>query len=175
MVAAAVILPVGIDTDWMKEVRDSKQLTADKREYLFRYIYENATAVGVGRAGHDIIDSRGIAGATRLAMRLAVEQLSPPADALLIDYLRLPEIMLPQKGIVKGDSRCFCIACASIIAKVTRDRLMAELDSDYPEYGLARHKGYGTAEHIDCISRLGPSPIHRMSFDPVRSMTRGLF
>lgn len=174
VVAAAVILPSGIDEPWLGEVRDSKQLSPEKRESLFNYIHENALAVGVGCAGHEIIDGRGIAGATRLAMKLAVEQLSPPADALLIDYVRLPEVMLPQKGIPKGDSLCYCIACASIIAKVTRDRMMAELDASYPDYGLALHKGYGTSKHLECIYRMGPSPVHRMSFDPVRSMTRGL-
>jgi ribonuclease HII len=105
-------------------------------------------------------------------MKLAIDQLSPPPDTLLIDYMHLPEVKLPQKGITNGDSLCFSIACASIIAKVTRDHLMIELDKAYPGYGLARHKGYGTREHLDCLCQLGPSPIHRQSFKPVKDLIR---
>jgi ribonuclease HII len=103
-------------------------------------------------------------------MKSAIDQLSPPPQTLLIDYLSLPEVELPQKGIVHGDSRCFSIACASIIAKVTRDNLMVELDKAYPGYLLAHHKGYGTREHLACLRRLGPSPVHRRSFRPVKDM-----
>jgi ribonuclease HII len=103
-------------------------------------------------------------------MKMAVQQLSPAPEFLLIDYLHLPEINLPQKGITFGDSLCFSIACASIIAKVTRDRLMVELDEVHQGYGMARHKGYGTRQHLDCLLRLGPSPAHRRSFKPVREM-----
>jgi ribonuclease HII len=174
VVAAAVILPLDLQTPWLERVRDSKQLTPAKREGLFDFICNAAVSFGVGAAECEVIDLRGIAGATRLAMRRAVEQLSPAAEALLIDWVRLPEVRLPQKGIPKGDSKCYCIACASIIAKVTRDRLMTEMDGGYPGYGLARHKGYGTREHLDCLSRLGPSPIHRQSFRPVRILTQGL-
>jgi len=173
VVAAAVILPADMDTPWLSQVRDSKQLSPARRELLFHHIHETAIAIGIGSAEREIVDTRGIVRATRLAMRLAIEQLSPPAEALLIDYMRLPEVSLPQKGITGGDSRCFCIACASIIAKVTRDLLMIKLDRTYPDYGLARHKGYGTREHLACLSRLGPSPIHRRSFNPVRSMIQG--
>ncbi len=169
--AAAVILPNNIDTPWLNQVKDSKQLTPNKREYLSHRIRETAISVGVGMAPHKIIDSQGIIKATRLAMKLAIAQLSPPPDFLLIDYLSLPDVPLPQKGIKYGDSLCTSIACASIIAKVARDHLMVELDQTYPGYGLARHKGYGTKEHISCLRRLGPSPIHRQSFKPVRDVS----
>jgi ribonuclease HII len=170
VVAAAVILPRHIDAPWLSEVRDSKQLTPAKRELLFHRIHEVAISIGVGLTPHHLIDAHGIVKATRLAMKLAVERLSPPAESLLIDYMRLPEVRLPQKGITNGDSLCFSIACASIIAKVARDRLMVEFDRIYPGYGLAQHKGYGTREHLECLTRLGPCPIHRQSFKPVREI-----
>ncbi len=122
---------------------------------------------------HTVIDESGIVKATQLAMKLAITRLSPTPDNLLIDYVRLPGIKLPQKGVVDGDSLCFSIACASIVAKVTRDRLMVELDKDYPGYGLADHKGYGTEKHLKCLYRLGPSSIHRRSFAPVKGMIEG--
>jgi ribonuclease HII len=175
VVAAAVILPRHIDAPWISEVKDSKQLTPARRELLFHRIHEVAVSIGIGLTPHNLIDTQGIVRATRLAMRMAVEKLSPPAESLLIDYLRLPEVRLPQKGIVDGDNLCFSIACASIIAKVARDRLMVGFDKDYPGYGLARHKGYGTREHLECLIRLGPCPIHRQSFRPVRELIGGLF
>lgn len=141
-----------------------------KRELLFHHIHKIAVAIGLGLASREIIDTQGIIKATRLAMKLAIDRLSPPPDTLLIDYMSLPEVTLSQKGIVKGDSLCFSIACASIIAKVTRDNLMVELDRAYPGYGLARHKGYGTRQHLACLRRLKPSPIHRYSFKPVKNM-----
>jgi len=170
VVAAAVILPCQIDAPWLSLVRDSKQLRPVKRELLFHHLHQTAVALGIGLADHDVIDSLGIVRATQLAMKLAVDQLSPPPETLLIDYMHLPEVELPQKGVKYGDSRCFSIACASIIAKVTRDRLMVELDGVYPGYELTRHKGYGTREHLARLHRLGPSPIHRRSFRPVKEM-----
>ena len=170
VLAAAVILPYQIDAPWLNQVRDSKQLSPARRELLFGYIREVAISVGIGMVRHEVIDNQGIAKATRLAMKLAVDQLSPPPESLLIDYIRLPEVPLPQKGITNGDELCLSIACASIVAKVTRDRLMIELDSIYPGYGLANHKGYGTRAHLSCIYRLGPSTIHRRSFQPVKGM-----
>jgi len=164
VVASAVILPCKIRRPWLKEVRDSKILTHDKREYLFRCIQETAVAIGTGTVSHEIIDARGIAVATRLAMKQAIEELVPAADSLLIDFFKLPEVDLPQKGIIDGDALCHSIACASIIAKVTRDHLMMELDSQFPGYGLCHHKGYGTKEHWSCIEKLGLSPIHRLTF-----------
>jgi ribonuclease HII len=170
VVAAAVILPRKLKGHWLKQVRDSKLLTPDKREYLFEHIQEVAVSVSVGAISHQIIDARNILQSTYLAMLQAVSQLSPEPDSLLIDYIRLPEITLPQWGIVNGDGLCFSIACASIIAKVSRDRLMVELDGVYPGYGLAQHKGYWTEEHVANLNRLGPSPIHRRSFHPVKEI-----
>lgn len=167
VVAAAVILPHRLDTPWLVQVKDSKLLSPARREFLFHRIKEAAIAVGVGVISNDTIDTQGIVEATRLAMKIAVEMLSPAAEFLLIDYMRLPGVSLPHKGITNGDYLCFSIACASIVAKVTRDRLMLELDSVYPGYGLAQHKGYGTAGHLSCLYRLGPSPVHRRSFRPV--------
>jgi ribonuclease HII len=170
VVAAAVILPLNKDLPFIGQVRDSKKLTPLKREYLFRTLHEFAVTLAVGISGLDIIDTFGIVAATRQAMKSAIGQLSPPADYVLVDYLRLPEVNLPQKGITHGDDLCYSIACASIIAKVSRDRLMIELDEEYSGYGLANHKGYGTKEHMECLWRLGPCPVHRKTFSPVREM-----
>jgi len=171
VVAAAVILPCNLDTPWLTQVKDSKQLSPARRELLFRYIHEAAISIGIGTTPNDIIDNQGIVKATRLSMKMAIEQLLPPPESLLIDYMSLPEVPLPQKGITNGDSLCLSIACASIIAKVTRDHLMLKLDDIYPGYGLEKHKGYGTKEHLTCLHRLRPSPIHRQSFQPVKDMT----
>ena len=170
VVAAAVILPHHIRNRWRHKVRDSKQLNPATRELLSDRIQEVAVSVGIGLSSPDVIDTEGIAKATRLAMKSAIDQLSPQPQYLLIDYVRLTEVPLPQKGITDGDSLCFSIACASIVAKVARDRIMVELDGVYPGYGLARHKGYGTREHLACLRRHGPCPIHRSSFQPVREM-----
>ncbi|MBI4284230.1 MAG: ribonuclease HII [Chloroflexi bacterium] len=172
VVAAAVILPHHINTTWLDLVRDSKLLSPARREMLFHHIHQIAVTVGVGLASHEVIDTQGIIKATQLAMKLAVDQLSPPAETLLIDYMHLPNVKLPQKGVTDGDSLCFSIACASIIAKVTRDQLMRALDRVYPGYGLADHKGYGTREHLAHLSQLGASPIHRQSFQPVKDVIR---
>ena len=170
VVAAAVILPLHIDASWLNQVKDSKQLSPARREFLFHCIHEIAVSIGVGMVPHYLIDAQGIIKATCLAMKLAIDQLSPPPQSLLIDYMRLPEVKLPQKGITNGDSLCFSIACASIIAKVARDQLMVAFDKIYPGYGLAQHKGYGTREHLACLLRLGPCPIHRQSFKPVKDI-----
>jgi len=172
VVAAAVILPCHINAPWLSQIKDSKQLSPAKRELLFPHINEAAISIGIGKVAAKIIDKQGIVRATRLAMKSAIDQLLPPAESLLIDYMLLPEVPLPQKGITKGDSLCLSIACASIIAKVARDHLMIEFDRIYPGYGLAQHKGYGTKEHIACLRRLGPSPIHRRSFRPVKYMIK---
>lgn len=173
VVAAAVILPCHIDAPWLNQVKDSKQLSPARRELLFHCIHEVAISIGIGMVPPEVIDSQGIIKATRLAMKLAIDQLSPPPESLLIDYMLLPEVLLPQKGITDGDSLCFSIACASIMAKVARDRLMIELDRTYTGYELAQHKGYGTKEHLSCLRRLGPSPIHRQSFKPVKDIIQG--
>jgi ribonuclease HII len=168
VVAAAVILSYQRDAPWLNQVKDSKQLSAARRQILSHHIHEIAISIGIGITPNDTIDNQDIIRATRLAMKSAIDQLSPPPESLLIDYMLLPEVPLPQKGIKDGDSLCFSIACASIIAKVARDRLMIEFDRVHPGYGLAQHKGYGTREHLSCLRRLGPSPIHRQSFKPVR-------
>jgi ribonuclease HII len=170
VIAAAVVLPLDRNIGFIDQVRDSKKLSPTKREYLFHHIHEVAVSVGIGMSDLDIINSLGIVAATRLAMKSAVEQLSPQADSLLVDYLSLPEIDLPQKGIARGDDLSYSIACASIVAKVSRDRMMIELDRRFSGYGLANHKGYGTREHIACLKRLGPCAIHRKTFRPVREM-----
>jgi len=131
VVAAAVILPLEERPFWLSRVRDSKQLTPSQRESIFDRMMESGIAFGVGVVSHEVIDERGIAPATRLAMRHAIEQLSTRPDYLLIDYMRLPGVRIPQKGVVDGDSICVSIAAASIVAKVTRDHLMVELDSQF--------------------------------------------
>jgi ribonuclease HII len=168
--AAAVILPLRLKGAWLNEVRDSKLLSPIKREFLFHHIHETAISVGVGMIPPKLIDNLGIVKATRLAMKSAIDQLSPPPQSLLIDYMSLPEVPLHQKGITNGDELCFSIACASIIAKVARDHLMIALDKAYPGYGLAQHKGYCTQKHLSCLHQLGPCPIHRQSFRPVRDI-----
>jgi ribonuclease HII len=173
VVAAAVILPAEFQSEWLHLVADSKVISASRREFLYKCLYQAAVAVGVGVIDVPTIDMVGIAKATRLAMKMAVKQLDPKPDYLLIDYFRLPEVRLPQKGVTDGDSLCLSIASASIIAKVTRDRIMIEFDRIYPGYQFAAHKGYGTREHFKCLQRLGASPIHRRSFQPVRDVCNG--
>jgi len=165
VMAAAVILPVGLALD---DVDDSKKLSPDKREKLFDIIMSQAVSVGVGIIGPLEIDRINILQATRSAMLAAVQQLSPQPDYLLIDGISTINSAIPQKTIKKGDSLSLSIAAASIIAKVTRDRLMVEMDSKYPGYGFSGHKGYGSAAHLDAIRKLGPSPIHRMTFGGVK-------
>jgi ribonuclease HII len=172
VVAAAVILPLENDFAWLSLVRDSKQLTPRRREQIFKSIQQSCIAVSIGMASHADIDTVGIVKATRMAMGQAVRELTCTPDSLLIDALSLPEVPLPQWGIVRGDQLSLSIACASIVAKVTRDRYMIELDSSYPGYGLARHKGYGTRQHLVSLCYLGACPIHRRSFAPVRRLAR---
>jgi ribonuclease HII len=166
VVAAAVIMPENIKARWKSRVRDSKQLTPKARESLFPFIQETAVSLGIGSMANDVIDTIGIARATCLAMIDAINQLAPQPEFLLIDFVKL-DLTIPQKGIIDGDSLCFSIACASIIAKVTRDRKVTEMDRDYPGYGFASHKGYGTREHLACLREKGPCPLHRRSFQPV--------
>lgn len=151
-------------------LRDSKQLTPRQRERLYPIIESAALAVGVGIVPPEKIDEVGIVPATRQAMGLAIAQLDPPPDFLLIDFINLPGLSIPQKSITRGDALSFSIAAASIVAKVTRDRLMVRLDARYPGYGFARHKGYGTPQHRESLARLGPSPIHRLSFAPMKRL-----
>ncbi len=163
--AAAVILPAGLS---IIGVDDSKKLSPEKREKLFEIIMVQALSVGVGIIGPAEIDRINILQATRRAMLAAVRQLSPQPDCLLIDGISTIDSAIPQKTIKKGDSLSLSIAAASIIAKVTRDRFMIEMDSKYPEYGFSGHKGYGSAAHLDAIRRFGPSPIHRLTFGGVK-------
>lgn len=165
VVAAAVILPVGVHIDG---VDDSKKLSPKQRDALFDVITAQALRIGVGMAAARVIDRINILQATRLAMQEAVGKLSPPPDYLLIDGISTIASPYPQKTIIKGDSLSLSIAAASIIAKVSRDRLMRELDLQYPGYGFAGHKGYGSASHMEAIRRLGPSPVHRKTFGGVK-------
>ena len=169
VVAAAVILPPdeGI-AQRLAGVGDSKQLTPAERERLYPVIVREAVAVGVGAIPAEAIDALGIVAATRQAMALAVASLTVPPEHLLIDALRLPDVACPQTSLIKGDARCLSIAAASIVAKVTRDRLLVELDQQYPGYGLARHKGYGTPQHRAALAGLGPCLLHRRSYRPIR-------
>lgn len=168
VMAAAVILPPDLNAPWVRLVRDSKLLSPQQRTALYRHIQEAGFATAVGAVSADEIDRMGIGPATRLAMQHAVTGLAQSPDFLLIDGMKLPALKLPQKGIIGGDRSCLAIACASIVAKVLRDRLMEEVDAIYRGYGFASHKGYGTAEHLAALRRLGPSPIHRRCFAPIR-------
>ncbi len=161
VVAAAVILPVNCQ---ISGVTDSKQLTPKKREGLFDEIHRAAVAVGVGCVNNQEIDQINILRATMSAMAQAVVQITPSPDYALVDGTHLPDIFLSAKAIPKGDTLVQSIAAASIIAKVTRDRLMIEFDETYPGYGFRVHKGYGTLLHRQAIAQLGPCPIHRHSF-----------
>jgi ribonuclease HII len=169
VVASAVILPHPASLTWLELVRDSKELNSRKRDSLFDLINKEAVAVGIGIIPPQTIDSVNILKATKLAMMQAVEKLPRQPNFLLIDRVTLSQCPIPQRGITRGDKLCLSIACASIIAKVTRDRIMEEFDQIYPDYGFARHKGYGTGGHISCLQKLGPSPIHRLYFAPVRN------
>jgi ribonuclease HII len=167
--AAAVILPMqdGL-CQVLSGVRDSKQMTAKKRVHWAVIIRQQALAWGVGFASHEEIDQQGIIAATRLAMARAIQELSLPPVHLLIDALRLPQINLQQTALIKGDRRSLSIAAASILAKTSRDALMQEQDVFYPGYYFGQHKGYGTRRHQLALSELGPCPIHRLSFKPLR-------
>ena len=161
VVAGAVILPADCEILFLN---DSKKLSAAKREELYDEIMEKAVAVGVGMASPARIDEINILQATYEAMRTAVSELGVEPDILLNDAVTIPEITIPQVPIIKGDAKSVSIAAASIIAKVTRDRLMVQYEEVLPGYGFAKHKGYGSKEHIEAIRRLGPTPIHRRTF-----------
>ena len=161
VVAAAVILPKDCTILYLN---DSKKLSAKRREELYDEIMEKAVSVGVGMASPQRIDEINILQATYEAMREAVGGLSVEPDLLLNDAVTIPDVLIPQVPIIKGDAKSISIACASIIAKVTRDRLMLEYDKILPEYGFASNKGYGSRDHIEALKQNGPSPIHRKSF-----------
>ena len=161
VVAAAVIFSPGV---CILGVDDSKKLTALRREELFELIRQSALDYGVGIVSHEAIDRINVLRATMQAMAEAVSRLSPAPDYLLVDGPSCAPGAVPAKAMVRGDARCFSIAAASIIAKVTRDRIMMEYDRAFPGYGFARHKGYGTPEHLAALRTLGPCEIHRKSF-----------
>ena len=161
VVAGAVILPPDCQILY---INDSKKLSEKKREELYPIIMEQALAVGIGMASPQRIDEINILQATYEAMRLAIQNLSIKPDILLNDAVTIPDVDIRQIPIVKGDAKSISIGAASIIAKVTRDRLMVEYDALLPEYGFASHKGYGTAAHIAALKAHGPTPIHRRSF-----------
>ena len=168
--AAAVILPMGSDglAEALAGVRDSKQLTPWQREKLAPIIQMRALAWSVGWADAAEIDQLGIALASRLAFCRALEGLRMPAEHLLLDYFRLPEVELAQTALVKGDQRSLSIACASILAKTARDAYMCAQEGQYPGYGFAQNKGYGTAKHRAALDALGPCPLHRRSFNLIK-------
>jgi ribonuclease HII len=171
VVAAAAVLP------WrcrLPGLHDSKRLTAAERERLYDLIMRRALSIGVGLADARMVDRLNVLEATRLAMREAVDQLGAQPDLVLVDGRELLDLAVPQQAIVGGDRLCASIAAASIVAKVVRDRMMRELDELYPDYGFARHKGYGTREHQAKLVELGPCPEHRRSFAPVRELRQRL-
>lgn len=161
VVAGAVILPKDCDILY---INDSKQLSEKKREELYDIIMEKAVGVAVGYASVERIDEINILQATFEAMREAISKLPVSPDILLNDAVTIPQVIIPQVPIIKGDAKSISIGAASIIAKVTRDRLMVEYDSVFPEYGFASNKGYGSAAHIEAIKKIGPCPIHRRTF-----------
>ena len=161
VVAGAVVLPKDCEILY---INDSKKLTEKKREELYEVIMEQALAAGIGMASAQRIDEINILQATYEAMREAVHNLGITPDILLNDAVTIPQLDIPQEPIVKGDARSISIGAASIIAKVTRDRLMVQFDQAYPGYGFAAHKGYGTKAHIAALRRLGPCEIHRKTF-----------
>lgn len=161
VVAGAVILPKDCNILY---INDSKKLSEKKREELYDIIMEQAVATGIGMVGSGRIDEINILQATYEAMREAIHNLSVTPDILLNDAVTIPEVPIHQIPIIKGDAKSISIGAASIIAKVTRDRLMVEYDKVMPEYGFASNKGYGSKEHIEALKKYGPSPIHRRSF-----------
>jgi len=161
VVAGAVILPKDCDILYLN---DSKQLSEKKREELYDIIMEKAVATGIGYASPERIDEINILQATFEAMRQAIDNLGVKPDILLNDAVTIPKVEIKQVPIIKGDAKSISIAAASIIAKVTRDRLMVQYDSVFPEYGFAGNKGYGAAVHIEALKKYGPTPIHRRSF-----------
>ena len=165
VVAAAVILPVGL---YIKGLNDSKKLKAETRAKLFETIMSDAVSIGVGLVSAAEIDELNILRAALEAMRIAVQKLSVKPDFILVDgHIKAP-IDIPQQTIKKGDGKSVSIAAASIIAKVTRDKIMDELHEKYPQYNFRKNKGYGTEDHVEALRKFGPSPIHRLTFRQVR-------
>jgi len=164
VVAAAVLLPKEFDA---KGVGDSKAMTPNARETAFERITSEAVCFGIGIIDREVIDEINILRAAHAAMRAALNELGVAFDFILVDGRRVPDLCAKSRAIVKGDSLSVSIGAASILAKVTRDRIMLDLDKEYPQYGFAAHKGYCTAEHISALNEHGPCPCHRRSFSPV--------
>lgn len=171
VVAAAVILP---DSCRLPGLNDSKKLSPARRETLYALIRRAARAIGVGIVEAEEIDRINIRQASFAAMRQALRQLAIVPAHVLVDGFTIPMGPSSQTGIIGGDGKSACIAAASIIAKVTRDAMMRDRDRDFPQYGFSRHKGYGTPEHLDALERLGPCPIHRLTFSPVNKKSPSL-
>jgi len=172
VVAAAVVVPPGFAH---RTLDDSKKLTAARREAVFaELVADGRLVIGIGQAEVEEIDRLNILRASHLAMERAIRALPEPPDGLLIDGLPIRPFPFCHKAVVDGDALCLSIAAASVVAKVTRDRWMGEADSQHPGYGFAQHKGYGTAKHLAALRGLGPSPVHRRTFGPVRQLTLDL-
>ncbi|HEM3181897.1 ribonuclease HII [Streptococcus suis] len=169
VVAAAVILPKGCK---IRYLNDSKKIPKSKHESIYQEVMERAVAVGVGIKDAAVIDQVNIYEATKLAMLEALGQLSQELEHLLIDAMKL-DTPIPQTSIIKGDANSLSIAAASIVAKVTRDKMMADYDKEFAGYGFAKNAGYGTAEHLEGLNKLGITPIHRKTFEPIKSMLAG--
>jgi ribonuclease HII len=170
VVAAAIVMPPEF---FIEGVDDSKKILPQRREELAKLIQEKSVAIGIGIMDHLVIDEINILGATMKAMEQAVANLCIPPDHLLVDGPHFYDRSIPFTTIIDGDAKCFSIAAASIIAKVTRDRLMVEYDKKYPHYGFARHKGYGTRQHLDALRKYGPCEIHRRSFNMPEVIEQG--
>lgn len=167
--AAAVVLPADASLEQrLHGVRDSKQMPPRQRDYWAEILKSEAISYGVGFASSEEIDATGILPATKMAIERALVMLSVHPNHLLLDHLKLPGNTIPQTAITKGDARSLSIAAASILAKTSRDALMAEMDSLFPAYGFAQHKGYATASHLKALVAFGPCPIHRFSFAPIK-------
>lgn len=166
VVAAAVILPKGCK---ISGLNDSKKIPKSKHKEIYEAVLQNAIAIGIGVKANQVIDQVNIYEATKLAMMEAIGQLEPQPQHLLIDAMKL-DLPISQTSIIKGDANSLSIAAASIVAKVTRDHMMEEFDKEYPGYDFAQNAGYGTAKHLAGLDKLGVTPIHRRSFEPVKSM-----
>jgi len=166
VVAAAVILPKACK---IPGLNDSKKIPKSKHKEIYEAVFQNAIAIGIGIKDNHVIDQVNIYEATKLAMMEAIGQLEPQPQHLLIDAMKL-DLPIPQTSIIKGDANSLSIAAASIVAKVTRDQMMEEFDCEYPGYDFTQNAGYGTANHLAGLHKLGVTPIHRRSFEPVKSM-----
>lgn len=165
VVACACILPVNF---YHKDIKDSKKLSEKKREEMYKIIKENAISIGLGIVSEKVIDELNIYEATKIAMKEAIKNLNITPEHILIDAMKL-ELNIPSTSIIKGDAKSESIAAASIIAKVTRDHMLDEMDKEYPMYDLKNNKGYGTKKHLEALQTYGPCKYHRVSYSPVRN------